>query len=421
METAVRELERTQAASNGRVRELPRDADPSMTREARAERAAWRRAHPEVWRAGLESLVYFDPDYGHDPGHEYEDDWTTDPDHAGDGIEFAEYNEDGVLEPIDDRRMMLEGIMLPLLRKLRGNRAESQGRLYFPGSVAARLKLRTRRGNRSSYVKPDLMVFPPAFELPADAHRERPDCALRMHEGAPPPELVVEILSVSSVARDYGVKMRMYALLGVAEYWICDVGGIRAAGSPVELQVFRLTDAGDYAPVAADWGTAAGELPEAPAFWSAECGAHVRLIPGAYAPRFQWWDAVQGRWRDTETDAQDERERIRQESRQEGEVIGEARGVVIGEKRGREEGLVEGRQEGEAKVAIAALDSLLTSLASDHREQIAERWRADGPPEDVMDRILAARQMPDAWRALLLPAEPDKGGIPDPTPAPPGQ
>ena len=44
-----------------------------------------------------------------------------------------------------------------------------RGHLYFPGSVAEHLRLRTQRGNRSSYVKPDLMVFPPAYELPADA------------------------------------------------------------------------------------------------------------------------------------------------------------------------------------------------------------------------------------------------------------
>ena len=398
MAKAVQELERTQAASNGHVRELPRDAEPYMTREARAERAEWRLAHPEAWRVDLESLIYYDPDYGYDPGHEYEDDWTTDPDHAGDGIEFAEYDEDGVLEPIDDRRTMLEGTMLTLLRKLLGNRAESQGRTYFPGSVAARLKLRTQRGHRSSYVKPDLMVFPSAFELPEGAHRDRPDCALRVHEGAPPPELVVEILSVSSVARDYGVKMRLYELLGVAEYWICDVGGIRNAGSPVELQVFRLTEAGSYAPVPSDGEPEDGPgAQSAPAFRSTVCGTHVRLTTGAYAPRFQWWDAAQGRWRDTETDAQDEQDRIRQASRQEG----------------RQEGRDEGLMEGEAKVAIAALHALLPDhLHVQDRDRIAAHWRKHGPPPDPVDRILAVQQTPSEWHALLLPDNGNDGESP---------
>ena len=159
--------------------------------------------------------------------------------------------------------------MLFLLRKLLGNRVKSQGHLYFPGSVAEHLRLRTQRDNRSSYVKPDLMVFPPAYELPADAHRDRSDCALRMHKGAPPPELAVEILLVSSVARDYGVKRQLYAALGVQEYWICDVGGIRHPGSPVELQVYRLTADQTYAEVLPSWTDMAQD--DTPTFWSDVC------------------------------------------------------------------------------------------------------------------------------------------------------
>ncbi|MCY4519270.1 MAG: hypothetical protein OXC13_00660, partial [Caldilineaceae bacterium] len=100
---AIRELEQTQAVSNGRVQDLPRDAEPYMTRAARAERAAWRLHHLEEWRRELENLVYFDPEYAYDVGHEYEEERTTDPDHAGNGIEFCEYDEDGVVEPFDDR------------------------------------------------------------------------------------------------------------------------------------------------------------------------------------------------------------------------------------------------------------------------------------------------------------------------------
>ena len=381
---AVAIRERALTASNGRVRELPRDADPYMTREARAERAAWRLHHLEEWQAELRDLVYFDPEYAYDVAHEYEEERTTDPDHAGNGIEFCEYDEDGVLEPIDDRRMLLEGGMLYPLRWVCGNRAESQGRLYFPGPVAERLKLRTQGGRRSSYVKPDLMLFPPAFELPADAHRERSDCALRVHEGAPPPELAVEILSASSVRRDYGVKRQLYEALGVPEYWICDVGGVRRKGSPVAMEVFRLGADGLYAAVSASGpanGTAA--VSDFPAYRSAVCGVHVRLTAGAYEPRFQWWDAEQGRWRDTETEAQDEKDRIRHEA----ETIGEARGEA----------------RGEAKAAIAALHTFLGSaLNLQLRERIEERWHADGPPEDVMDRILRVQQTPSRWRALLL-------------------
>lgn len=395
---AVAIREQTQAVPDGRTEALHPDANPYMTRAARAARIAWRLEHLEEWHCGLETLFYYDPEYAYDVVHEYEDDWTTDPDHSGNGIEFCEYDEDGVLEPIDDRRTMLEGDMLFLLRRVLGNRAESQGRLYYPGDLAEDLELLTRGGNRGSYVKPDLMVFPPAYVLPADAHRDRSDCALRVHEGAPPPELVVEILLVSSVARDYGVKRQLYAALGVREYWICDVGGIRHPDSPVSLQVYRLTG-GTYAEFAPAWMDAAQD--DAPAFWSEVCNRHIHVVRGDYAPRFQWYDEDQGRWRDNETDAQDEKDRLQQVS----EARGEARGMVIG----REQGLVEGR----AAVAVAALHSLLSDcLHANHRERIAEYWRREGPPEDVMDRILTVQQTPDEWRALLLLDASDNDGSP---------
>jgi Uma2 family endonuclease len=37
-----------------------------------------------------------------------------------------------------------------------------------------------------------------------------------------PPDLVVEILSASTAARDRGVKLDRYRLYGVHEYWIVD-------------------------------------------------------------------------------------------------------------------------------------------------------------------------------------------------------
>ena len=259
------------------VRELPRDADPYMTREARAERAVWRLAHFKEWSRDIENLAYYNPEYAYDVGHEYEDDWTTDPDHNGNGIEFAEYDADGVLKPIDDRRWLLEGPMLTMLRKMLGNRVESQAHVCFPVSVAEQLALLTQEGylgtgdRPTTYVKPNLMVFPPNFALSAGERRPRADCALRLHQDDPPPELVVEILTWTTVQQDLVDKQRLYAALGVREYWVCDVGGIRAADSPVELQVFRLTDAGDYALCTGGVGMGDGGCP-APAGCTAPVG-----------------------------------------------------------------------------------------------------------------------------------------------------
>ena len=128
---------------------------------------------------------------------------------------------------------------------------------------------------------------------------------------------------------------------------------------------------------------------EFPAYWSAECGVHVRLAEGAYEPRFQWWDAEQGRWRDTETEAQDEKDRIRQEA----ETVGEARGEARGEERGR------ARER--TDMAIAALHFLPGPLYSEYGDEIAVHWQDAGPPPDVMDRILQVQQAPNEWRRLL--------------------
>lgn len=379
---AVAIRERRQAVPNGGAEELHPDADPYMTRAARAARTAWRLEYLEEWHRDLETLFYYDPEYAYDVVHEYEDEWTTDPDHAGNGIKFYEFDEGGVLEPTDDRRTMLEGAMLILLRTVLGNRAESQGRLYFSDNIAARLDLLTRKGHPGSYVKPDLMVFPPAYALPTEAHRDRSDCALRTHEGEPPPELVVEILSVSSVARDYGVKARLYAALGVAEYWVCDVGSVRGPDSPVELSVFRLGADGLYAPVSPSRPPAgSGDRWEVPVYGRGVLDRPFRLRPGIYEPRFQWWDAAQGRWRDPESDAAFERQAER-------------------ERHARE--LQAARAEERMEMAIAALHALLAEpLRTRHREQIAAHWRQAGLPPDVMDRILKVQQAPAEWRSLL--------------------
>ena len=375
------------------MEELHPDADPYMTRAAREARTAWRLEHLAEWHRGLETLFYFDPEYAYDVVHEYEDEWTTDPDHSGNGIEFCEYDDDGVLAPIDDRRTLLEGAMLNLLRGVLGNRAESQGCLYYPGDLAARLNLLTRRDHRGSYVKPDLMVFPPAYALPPGVHRERSDCVLRMHEGEPPPELVVEVLLVSSAARDHGVKARLYEALGVAEYWVCDVGGMRRSGSPVELSVFRPGADGRYAPVPPSrLPVGAGDRWEVPVYGGGALGRPFRLRPGAYEPRFQWWDGAQGRWRDPESDAAHERQVERDRH---------ARELQATRVESRAEGRAEGRAKERMEMAMAALHFLSEHLHARDRDRIAAHWRQAGPPPDVMDRLLQVRQAPAEWRSLL--------------------
>ena len=77
-------------------------------------------------------------------------------------------------------------------------------------------------------LQPDLLLV----------HRSRADIVTeRGVEGAP--DLVVEILSPSSRARDKVVKMKIYAKHGVPEYWVIDTG-VRT------LERYVLTEAGIY-------------------------------------------------------------------------------------------------------------------------------------------------------------------------------
>ena len=402
-----------QAVANGRVRELPPDGDPYMTREARAARAEWRRAHLAEWHRELKGLIYYDPDYAYSPAHEYSHElWTTDPDRHGDGVQFFEFDEDGVLEATDDRRTLLEAAMLALLRLIFGHRVESQARLLFGEPVATELELFTPSGRPSSLVKPDLLLFPEHRTLPpGQRYRETEDRFVDMRDGEPPPQLAVEILSKSSGHRDLVEKYELYAKLGVEEYWICDVGGMRQRGSPAGLLVYRLSDLGFYGPVT----VTPDSEPPVPAFvdtpvWSEVCGTRVCLQADAYEPRFRWWDSVQDRWRDADTEVRDERDRRDKEVRDEALTEGEA----IGEARGREQGLAEGEAIGEARMAMGVMKDLLgATLAPVNLDRIEEHWRTKGPPADLMGFVRAVQQAPGEWRDLLGIPDDDRTRPPD--------
>lgn len=81
-------------------------------------------------------------------------------------------------------------------------------------------------------VKPDLFFV--SWENPAQ---------IRATDVCGTPELVVEVLSPESSARDRGEKKRLYSWSGVREYWIVDPGARTFTG-------FTRT-AGGYVPIAA--------------------------------------------------------------------------------------------------------------------------------------------------------------------------
>ena len=382
MESAVRDRAMegdAHAVANGRVREPHPHADPSMTHEVRQARAAWRQANFDAWLRELEQLDHHDPEYAYDVCHEYEDDWTTDPDYGEDGVDLDEFDEDGMLIVPDDRAEEFQLHMRDAARDTLGNRVEieTQVRYLIPGTGFRRRLRRVKR------VKPDLMVLPRALELPPEEELDpddKPDRTFRLDEGDPAPELVLEVVSEGGAKRDLDDKPQVYAYLGVSEYLVYDLGGKRAPGSDAELLMFRL--AGEtYRKLAPD--TAMSSLDNGvDAYWSDVFGTHIRIRPHRWHPRFQWYDKVQGRWRDRETDREHEWNRIRQE--------GEARGVDIGSARTRKE------------LAVTALHEFLgTELNRSAVDRVEAAWQRNGPPEDHLQRIRAVLRNPGAWQSLL--------------------
>lgn len=374
--------------ANGRTEAPHLYTDPTMTREAREERIAWRLEHIDEWQSAIESLDHYDPGYTYDVAHEYDVDWTTDPDYGPTGIHLFEFDEDGELYSDDDRPQAIELYMRDTARDRVGYRVVYQTRYGFVPEIAERVGLRTRQGRPSNTVKPDLIVMPSEEDLDQSRFPEdgqpRPDDAV--------PELVLEILSESTAVRDQEGKRRLYEYLGVREYLLYDLGGKRWDDSPRELLVYRL-EGNAYRQIPADPGLSE---PQAQAFWSDVFDAYIRMLPDPQEdtkefrqlpagrrppPLFQWWDAVQDRWRDR---AGDERERIRQEGKNEGRTVE------------RLEATIDTMRE-----------FLGPELAGVHLDRIELIWRRDGPPADALRRVRDALRAPSEWRSLLLPGDSD--------------
>ena len=107
-------------------------------------------------------------------------------------------------------------------------------------TVCMDLALHYKRGDTNKTLVPDLFV---ALGLPEQPDREH----YQLWKG-PVPDLVVEMLSKSTSAKDIGPKRATYEHLGVQEYWLFDPKGFE---SPKPLVGYRLQDR-RYRPIAAD-------------------------------------------------------------------------------------------------------------------------------------------------------------------------
>ena len=335
------------------------DTDAVTARAAWKKRIAWRLAHPEAWREELAQLTYFDPAYTYDEAHEYQDDGTTDP-HLSVDIRHWILDEDGFVSPQPYRHAPLLLAMILVFRHMLGNRVEREPEVHFDPDFGTRAGMYTEKGRPVSQVEPDLVVLPRALLLPDGVERSREGRTMRLDRGHPIPELAVEILSPSTRTKDVRGKMHLYADLGIAEYLTCDPGGEPKPDSPAELRFHRLQPDGRYRPDE-----------DAPAYFSAVCGTHVRLWQPdtGRPPLFQWRDAREDRWRDPETDIEAERIQHHQE-----------------------------RMDGAVTALRLFLGDVLSSSALD---RIEAAWQRNGLPEGHLQIIRAVQQTPSAWRTLL--------------------
>ncbi len=200
------------------------DIDAATARAVREQRVATRLDNLALWRAGLARLSHYDPDYEYDVVHEYEHDWTTDPDYGCDGIYLLDYDDDGFVSPEASRHLLLIAAIVHTLCDALGNRAVHEMEVHYLPELGEALGLLTGEGKGKSYVKPDLTVLPPEHALPPDWERGKWRRALNLELGDPIPELVVEIVSPTSERRDSADKVRLYAALGIAEYLVIEPG-----------------------------------------------------------------------------------------------------------------------------------------------------------------------------------------------------
>ena len=186
------------------------DTDPAMALAARAWRIAWRLAHPNAWRAELERCDHYDPAYVYDEAHEYDFDWTTDPDYPFD-VRHNAYDPDGFVCPEHEWHLLLLARMFPALCDLFDDievvRVLNKPDLYNPEALGKALGLRTTGGLTKEMVRPDVLVLPVGARLQESR-------VLRIAQGDPVPELAVEIVSPTSRDQDFDDKLRLYAALG---------------------------------------------------------------------------------------------------------------------------------------------------------------------------------------------------------------
>ena len=337
---------------------LAPSAWPGMETPVTYPARAWRtRARLQVlpsWQEHLQALPHHDPHYVYDPGHEYEKDWTTDPAYRRDGVRLYRFDREGFLMPPGSFHSRFIDLVLQTLCLVLGRRVCREPDLHFPSRLGKDLGLLTQGGEPRRLAVPDLAVMPPSWTLAEARERTVDERIIHMDGDDPAPELVVEVVSRSTAAKDFEDNLSLYAALGIPEYLLVETGEFKAEPN---LWLFR-RDATDGAYHVAETGLAvtAGNIP-------------MRLRPAdvpGNVPVFQCQDPATRHWHD-------------------------------------HEGSIErrGERRGEVHTALQVLDAVLPSLPPTDRARIEASWQAAGLPAEAVPRILSLQGEPDRWRELL--------------------
>lgn len=329
-------------------------AKTSAPYPARAWRTRARLQVLQAWQARLQRLSHHDPEFTYDPGHEYEEDWTTDADYRQDGVRLYQYNGDGhLIMPHGSFHSRFLDLVLQTLCLVLGRRVCREPDLHYPAWLGEELGQLTESGEPRTRRSPDLAVMPESWTLSEERERTVDERIIRLDEGDPAPELVLEVVSRSNEGKDFHDNMSLYANLGIPEYVIADTGEF--SDTP-HMWLFRL-----------DSSTNSYRMAENGRSVTA-CDTPMRLLDAPVAgnvPVFQCRDP-NGQWHDHEGD------------------------IAL-------------RERSAERVDIHAqlLDIHFPHLAPSDRASLVDAWTRNGVPGNMLQRIADAAANPNRRRAIL--------------------
>lgn len=325
-------------------------AETPVSYPARAWRTRVRLQVLPAWQEYLQSLSHHDPDHVYDPGHEYDEDWTTDPTYRRDGVRLYRFDREGFLIPHGSLHSRFIDLVLRTLCLVLGRRVCREPDLHYPSRLGKNLGLLTQGGESRKLAVPDLAVMPPSWTLTEARERTVDERIIRMDGDDPAPELVVEVVSRSTEAKDFEDNLSLYAALGIPEYLLVETGEFKTEPN---MWLFRRAETdGTY------------HMAESGLALTA-CSTPMRLRPAdvpGNVPVFQCQDPETRHWHDYE---------------------------------GRFE------RRGEVNTAMRLLDAILPSLPPTDRARIEASWQEAGLPADAMQHILSLQGEPDRWQELL--------------------